>query len=78
MAKDDVVETATAAVLTPVQERLIGLVNVLDQGKSSVSEGINQALAGVRSSIDEEPDSVLKKAKIAAVEYMQNGDLILR
>lgn len=70
---DDVVETATAAVLTPVQERLIGLVNVLDQGKSSVSEGINQALAGVRNSIDEEPDSVLKKAKIAAVEYMQNG-----
>ena len=70
---DDVVETATAAVLTPVQERLIGLVNVLDQSKSSVSEGINQALADVRISIEKEPDSVLRKAKIAAVDYMQNG-----
>lgn len=70
---DNIVSTATATVLTPVQERLTGLVNVVSPDAGKISADIDAAIAGVQSSIASEPDSILKEAKLKAVEYFNSS-----
>ncbi len=70
---DDLIDTASAAVLTPVEERLIGLVNVISPGEEDVASAIDEALAGVKQLIDAEPDSLAKTAKQQAVSIMQSS-----
>ncbi len=70
---DNIVSTATATILTPVQERLVGLVNVVSPDPSKISADIDAAISGVQSSIASEPDSILKEAKLKAVDYFNSN-----
>lgn len=76
---DNIVSTATATVLIPVQERLTGLVNVVSPDSAKISADIDAAIAGVQASIASEPDSImneasiLKEAKLKAVEYFNSS-----
>ena len=69
---DSVIDTASAAVLTPLEEQMIGLVNVISPDESNISAALDRALSGVEQSINAEPDSVLKTAKQKAVSIMKS------
>lgn len=69
---DEIASTASASVLTPLEERLIGLVNVISPSETNISSAIDSALSGVESTIASEPDSVLKEAKMSAVSVAKS------
>lgn len=69
---DDIISVATATVLTPVEERILGLVNVVTPDPDGISRTIDQALDGVETSVGGEPDSVLKTAKLQAISIFRS------
>lgn len=69
---DSIVDTASAAVLTPLEEQMIGLINVISPDESKISSALDNALAGVEQLINAEQDSVLKTAKQKAVSIMKS------
>lgn len=70
---DEIVSIATATVFTPIQESVISLVNVVTPDDTAIRAAINGALDGVAASIGNEPDSVLKDAKMKAVEIARSS-----
>lgn len=70
---DNLVSVANASVLIPVQERLIGLVNVVSSDGDKISSSIGEALDGVKASINAEEDSIAKTIKLEAVTAFENG-----
>ena len=67
---DNIVSSASAAVLNPLQERITGLVNVVSPQKADVETRIDQCISRIQESINSESDSVMKEAKLAAVNYV--------
>lgn len=67
---DNIVSSASAAVLNPLQERILGLVNVVSPQKADVETRIDQCISRIQESINSESDSVMKEAKLAAVNYV--------
>ncbi len=68
---DNLVSTASAAVIAPVQERLIGLVNVVTPDREKIRSEIKEAVNGLKSSVQSEPDSALKEVKLAAISAFE-------
>jgi hypothetical protein len=66
---DNLVSTATATVLTPVQENLIGLVNVVSPDQEHIKDRLQEAVVKVKNSVDSEPDSISKEIKLSAINY---------
>lgn len=66
---ENLANSAASAVLVPIQERLVGLVNVVSPDRSHVEESIRAALNDVKTTISAEPDSIAKTIKLEAVEY---------
>ncbi|MBT9776421.1 hypothetical protein GPL15_07880 [Clostridium sp. MCC353] len=69
---NDVASMASSAVLNPVQERIIGLVNVVDQSASDINATLDRTLDDLESSIGRESDSITRDAKLAAVQYFRS------
>lgn len=66
----DVVSAASATVLNPLQERIIGLVNVVSKSNEVINAKIGETVQGIREMIaTEEDDSVMAQAKLAALDY---------
>lgn len=70
---DNLVSVATAAVLTPVQERLIGLVNVVSSDTAKIRSDIQESINGLKDSVDKEPDSIAKTVKQEAIRYFESN-----
>lgn len=70
---DDIISVASAAVLTPIEERMLGLVNVVTPDPNKISSQIDQALDSVEASVNAEPDSVMKTAKQQAVSIVRTS-----
>lgn len=70
---DEVMSVASAAVLTPIEEQIVGLVNVVTPNPTEISSIIDRALDNVENSINGEPDSVLKTAKLKAVSIVRSS-----
>lgn len=68
---DNLVSTASAAVIAPVQERLIGLVNVVTPDRDKIRREIQDAVNGLKGSVQSEPDSALKEVKLAAISAFE-------
>ncbi len=68
----NLVSTATATVMTPVQERLIGIVNVVSPDSGKIRTDIQEAVSGVKSMIASEPDSIAKTIKLEAVSLFES------
>lgn len=68
---DNVVNAATSAVLSPIQERMVGLVNMITPTKENIEAEIDEAIATIENSFAAEEDSVLKTAKQKAVQIFK-------
>ncbi len=68
---DNLVSTASAAVIAPVQERLIGLVNVVTPDREKIRSEIQDTVNGLKGSVQSEPDSALKEVKLAAISAFE-------
>ncbi len=69
---ENLASVAAAAVLTPVQERLIGMVNVVTADRDKISGDIRRAIQELKGSIASEPDSIAKEMKLAAADYFES------
>jgi len=66
---DDVVSAASAAVLNPLQERMIGLVHVVSDSQAEVRGKLETCVNGIRTTIASEDGSVMQQAKNEALTY---------
>lgn len=71
-AVEDICAAAAAAVITPVQERLIGIVNVVSPSKEEVSRRVREAVESAEASIDSEEECLVKQAKKKAVDIFKS------
>lgn len=75
----DVTAAASAAVLNPLQERIIGMIHVVSASKEDIQGRIDECLQKMDTAIQAEGDSVMEKAKKRALDYAKSnirGDLI--
>ncbi len=68
----NIVSTASQTVLTPVQERLVSLINIPSDVGNSVEAQFTAAISSLRDDIAAEQDSIMKEIKLQAVDYFQN------
>ena len=70
---DNIVSSASAAVLNPLQERITGLVNVVSSPEVDIAAKIGDCISGIENTIKSENDSVMKTAKMEALKLVREG-----
>lgn len=68
----DISSVAVSAVIAPVQERMIVVVNVVSPSKEEVGKRVREAVESVEASINSEEDCLVKQAKKKAVEIFKS------
>ena len=72
---ENLVSTASAAVITPIQERMIGLINVISPQREKLRSDIKEAVNVLKNSVASEPESIMKEVKMAAVKAFEESQI---
>lgn len=70
---DDVISAATAAVLSPIEERVLGLVNVVTPSREQIGAQLEESVQMLEKMVASEEESVMKTAKQKAIAYFRTN-----
>jgi len=68
---ENIMNVASAAILNPLQERVLSLVNVVSPSEEKIAGEVDNALQNLEETIESEPEGIVKQAKKKALEIFK-------